>query len=209
MTTVSPSLYSLLVAALICWAMVGRGVELGRQSAENYDKVRKPSAASTGFQLAIFNPVQLFSEPCDVYGMRLNLPYGKNNALYGMDLGVVNQLMDEMRGIQIGLGNFSGAMYGVQLGGANGVMGEMVGWQISVVNVSKAVAAGLQTGAVNIGADYDGLQIGGFNFADNYTGVQIGVANVCNTLSGIQIGAFNFILNGQFLLFCPIVNGSF
>lgn len=210
MNAMRPLVFGSVAVLMLAWATGLAGAELGRDGVETYDKVRKPSAAATGFQLAIFNPVQLFSEPCDVYGLRLDLPYGKNNALNGLDLGVVNQLMDEMRGIQIGLGNISGPMYGMQLAGANVALGEMVGWQMGGLNASKTVAAGLQTGAVNIGAEYNGLQIGGFNFADEYSGVQIGVVNVCNTLTGgIQVGALNFILNGQYLLFCPVVNISF
>jgi len=209
MNGMRPLVFGSVAMLMMAWATGLAGAELGRHGAENFDKVRKPSAASTGFQLAIFNPVQLFSEPCDIYGLRLNLPYGKNNALYGMDIGAANQLMDEMRGVQIGLGNFTGPMYGMQLGGVNVAMGEMVGWQMGGLNASKASAAGLQTGLINIGADYEGLQIGGFNFADNYTGLQIGAINVCNTLAGIQIGALNFVLNGQYLLFCPVVNLSF
>lgn len=194
---------------LLTWAAGVDGVELGRQAPENFDKVRKPSAASTGFQLAIFNPVQLFAEPCDVYGLRLNLPYGKNCALYGLDLGVVNQLSDEMCGAQVGAANITAPMYGLQLGAANVALGEMVGWQLGAANAAQSVAAGLQTGAINLGGDYEGLQIGGFNFADDYAGLQIGVVNVCNSLTGVQVGALNFILHGQYLLFCPVVNLSF
>lgn len=197
------------MAALVGGADLAAGVELGRQSPENYDKTRKPSAASTGFQLAIFNPVQLFSAPCDVYGVRLDLPYGKNNLLYGFDLGIVNQLTDEMRGAQVGLGNISGPMYGMQMGGANLAFGETVGWQAGGLNAAKTSAGGLQTGVINIGAEFDGLQIGGFNFAEDYAGLQIGIINVCHTLTGVQIGALNFILNGQYLLFCPVINLSF
>ncbi|HQO41156.1 MAG TPA: hypothetical protein PK986_11850, partial [Spirochaetota bacterium] len=45
----------------------------------------------TPLQLALFNPVQIFDEKCNVYGLRLNLIYGVNSDLYGIDIGMVNK----------------------------------------------------------------------------------------------------------------------
>jgi hypothetical protein len=199
----------LLTTGLLGQMDLAGGAEIGRHDPDNFDKHRNPSALITGFQLALIHPVQLFSESCDVYGLRLDLLYGKNAALNGMDLGVVNQLRDDMCGVQIGAANFSGPMYGMQLGVLGVASGEMIGWQLSGVNISRTSAAGLQTGLVNVGGGYDGLQIGGFNYAEDYNGLQLGVINVCHSMSGVQIGALNFILNGPFLVFCPVFNFCF
>ncbi len=52
-------------------------------------KVEELSPDWTPFQLSIWNPVQLFDENRDVYGLRANLFYGKNRDVYGIDLGLL------------------------------------------------------------------------------------------------------------------------
>lgn len=44
----------------------------------------------TPLQLSVWNPVQLVPDDWDVWGLRLNLPYGMNRDLYGLDVGVFN-----------------------------------------------------------------------------------------------------------------------
>jgi hypothetical protein len=53
-------------------------------------------------QLALLNPVQIFPESTSIRGARLNLLYGANENLYGVDAGLINPVTDEVGGIQLG-----------------------------------------------------------------------------------------------------------
>lgn len=136
---------------------------------------------ATGLQLTLCNPLQIFPENYDVSGLRLNLIYGRNVNLQGLDLGIVN--------------NISGVVEGFQCGAVN-LAGDLNGLQIGAYNFAATTSRGFcQIGAVNIGQD-----IGG---------VQIGIFNLCNTMSGVQIGLLNFITQSDFVIFCPFINAQF
>jgi hypothetical protein len=133
-------------------------------------------------QLALFSPVQVFPPNYSITGIRLNLIYGKNTHVSGLDLGLVNRTT-------------SGQSMGI-------------GW--GVVNLTDANFTGLQGGWVNIvGGNFEGFQYGFFNQADYANGLQLGFVNYVRRLKGLQIGLVNFIKQGgQFPVF-PIVNWSF
>ncbi len=107
-----------------------------------------PPASRTYFQGAIFTPVQIYSESTDVRGFRINLPYGKNANVYGLDVGVVNQAKDRAGGLQVaGLANDTRELDGVQLG---------IGF-----NDARSRARGFQgAGFVNLAGELDGAQTG-------------------------------------------------
>lgn len=133
-------------------------------------------------QLSLFNPIQLFPEDNAITGLRLNLLYGKNNTVVGLDLGLVNQ-------------NTSGVSKGYQTGLVGLVDADFMGWQNNIVNIVKG--------------SFEGYQLGVVNHSDYASGVQLGLVNYARTLKGLQIGLVNIIgQGGQFPVF-PIVNWSF
>ena len=72
----------------------------------------------TPLQLSVLEPVQLFPEKFNVYGIRLNLAYGNNQNVSGLDIGGVNVVAQSQDGGQLGLINLSDD----SLGGCAGVM---------------------------------------------------------------------------------------
>lgn len=44
----------------------------------------------TPIQAAVWDPIQLFPERFDVYGLRCNLVYGSNQEVTGLDAGLIN-----------------------------------------------------------------------------------------------------------------------
>jgi hypothetical protein len=171
----------------------------------------------TPIQVSLWNPAQLFSENKDVYGLRLNLLYGKNQNLSGIDLGGYNAVEGVQEGAQLGLFNFSKDARGVNLGVLNYAFA-LKGIQMGGVNYSEADVSGVQTGLIlnssdllrgaqihagiigNVATDVSGGQVDlsvpllGFNYADSVEGIQVdafGFNFVSGTVWGIQIGPYN------------------
>ena len=139
-------------------------------------------AAEKPIQLSLFNPIQLFPEDNAITGLRLNLLYGKNTTVVGLDFGLINQ-------------NTSGSSKGYQTGLVGLVDADFVGWQNNIVNIVKG--------------NFEGYQLGVVNHSNYANGVQLGLVNYARTLKGLQIGLVNIIgQGGQFPIF-PIVNWSF
>jgi hypothetical protein len=133
-------------------------------------------------QLALVAPIQIFPESNSITGLRLNLLYGRNEKVTGIDLGLVNHTMSgESKGIQWGL-----------------------------VNITDADFTGLQDGWANVTkGNFEGLQWGVVNYANHANGLMVGLVNYAMTMKGLQIGLVNIIRQGgQFPVF-PIVNWSF
>ena len=101
----------------------------------------------TPVQVALWNPVQLFSEDKDVYGFRLNFLYGKNQNLSGIDFGGYNAVDGIQKGLQFGLFNFSKDARGIDFGLLNYSFA-LKGIQMGVVNYSEADISGVQTGII-------------------------------------------------------------
>ncbi len=139
-------------------------------------------AQSKPVQLALFNPIQLFSENTSIAGVRLTLLYGKNTSVSGVDFGLVNHTTS----------------------------GTSLGWQEGIVGLNEANFVGLQSCGVNFNkGNAEGVQIGLVNHAGSMNGLQLGVVNHAGTMKGLQIGLINIIKSGgQFPVF-PIVNWSF
>jgi len=133
-------------------------------------------------QLALFSPVQIFPPSTPITGVRLNLIYGRNVSMSGLDVGLINHIGDQ-RSV--------GAQFG--LVGIN--EGDYVGWQSNWININKG--------------DFEGFQYGFVNSSNHASGLQLGFVNYARTLNGLQIGLVNVIKQGgQFPVF-PIVNWSF
>ena len=133
-------------------------------------------------QIAIVTPAQIFPEEDPISGIRLNLIYGRNVSVTGLDLGLINHTT-------------TGKSMGIQFGIIGLVDSDFVGWQDNWVNVTKGRFEGFQWGAVNYSTDTRGFQLGLVNYAQTMNGLQIGIVNIIR-----QGGAFPVF---------PIVNWSF
>jgi hypothetical protein len=138
-------------------------------------------AETRPFQLALFNPVQIFPARYGIKGLRIDLLYGKNASLTGVDLGLVNHVT----------GSETGFTYGL----VSVVEGNFTGWQDNVVNVTQQHFEGFQSGFVNVSEDASGFMLG--------------IVNYAGTLNGLQIGLVNVISKGGAFPVFPIVNWSF
>jgi len=145
-------------------------------------------------QLALLNPVQLFSDTDAIRGVRFSLLYGKNTAVSGFDLGLVNHTTDAFRG--------------VQFGGVGVSNGDFTGWQNNWVNVVQGAFEGLQIGVVSTAETGRGVQWSGVNHSRNFRGLQVAVVNYARQLDGVQIGLINIIREGGMFPVFPIVNWS-
>ena len=94
-------------------------------------------------------PIQLPSPSHSVFGAMLNLGYGQLDNLTLLDVGIVNNVTDNMVGLELGAVNLAGACFGAQLG---------------VVNVASETF-GVQVGALNFTGDLHGVQLGVLNFS--------------------------------------------
>ncbi len=133
-------------------------------------------------QLALFNPIQIVPEGQAISGIRLNLIYGKNTSVTGVDFGLVNHTT-------------SGHSQGLQFGFVGYNEADFTGWMEHAVNITQ-------------GKD-TGVQFGIFNHARRMEGVQIGLVNHAESLHGLQIGLVNVIDSGGAFPVLPIVNWSF
>lgn len=139
-------------------------------------------AQNRPIQLALVTPIQIFPEDDSITGVRLNLLYGRNVSVSGLDLGLVNHTTTGM---------FKGWQHGL-VGIADT---DFMGWQDCGVNITNGRCEGLQWGVVN--------------YANEMSGFQLGLVNYARSMKGLQVGLVNIIRQGgQFPVF-PIVNWSF
>ena len=128
-------------------------------------------------QLSLFCPLQLLPHDFDVYGLRLTFPYGINNTVYGLDLGVWNQLRGDLYGIGFAglVSDRQGSLYGVNTGGiVNITHGDDVGLSMAgVYNDVRGTSKGLQCAIAFASAKkVEGVQLAVFNYCEDMTGVQ-------------------------------------
>jgi hypothetical protein len=168
-------------------------------------------ASFTPFQLGLYSPFQLFCYDATVYGARLNLFYGKNAALYGLDagmfnnsgrfggieIGAYNRIAEYGYGVQAGLVNYNKSFSGIQLG----LLGQLnesdfTGLNLATVALTRGDVNGLQLGLLcNYGDEFLLPQLsGGVNIADS-TMMQIsGLGNLAMVnMYGPQVSTgFNY-----------------
>lgn len=148
----------------------------------------------TPFQLGIWGPdAQLCEQGTPVWGLRLNLAKSVNDAVFGLDLGLVSRI-GQADAISLNLVNGAVALKGAQVGIYNTVSRDAVGIQFGFYNVDESSFAGAQLGLVNV--------------AQSVGGCQIGLFNHCISMSGVQVGLINIIEDAE-VPFFPIVNASF
>ena len=161
-------------------------------------------------QIALVTPIQIFPETDTVVGVRLNVIYGRNASVIGLDVGIANHTTT---------GPFKGLQFGI-VGIADS---KFIGWQYNWVNITKDRFEGFQSGIVNLVGDgggfqyaavnhareMKGFQLGIVNYAEQMGGFQLGLVNYARRTSGLQIGLLNIIREGGTFPFFPIVNWSF
>jgi len=182
------------------------------------------SAESTPIQLSLLHPVQVFSKETKVQGLRINLLYGVNDEMTGIDLGVINRTTGPTQGLQLGLFPFGGInitedLHGLQFagfwGGVNLAYGNVSGLQLAgiLAGFNKANDLnGIQIAGiigVNLAKDTNGAQISTlYNQANEIRGFQLALVNVCEKMEGVQIGLANIIKDSS-PAFLPIINARF
>jgi hypothetical protein len=139
-------------------------------------------AGEKAIQLALFTPVQIFSEDYDIKGVRWNIIYGRNSSVTGLDFGIANHTVGK----------------------------ESVGVQFGLVGIAEAGFTGWHANSVNlVYKEFEGFQFGFVNYSDSVNGFQLGVVNYARKMYGLQIGLINIIKTGGAFPVFPIVNWSF
>ncbi|AOP34212.1 hypothetical protein A0128_10350 [Leptospira tipperaryensis] len=121
---------------------------------------------------------------------RLNLIYGEVKTLAGINVGLLNEVQENLYGAQLGIVNFSeGKTYGFQVAIVNAAKNKGFGIQAGIVNSTNGDSKGIQAGIINLGGDKQGydLTIGVGNYKTS--GLMIGVTNLSS--QGINLGALN------------------
>lgn len=139
---------------------------------------------STPLQLSLYCPIQMVPEDNDVYGLRLNLPYGVNHSVYGLDIGLWNTTTGDQYGFQVGaIGVYrEGRTFGWNFAGiVNLSSGNETGVSFAgIYNQSEGKVTGLQFGGIASKAKHvRGLQFGLVNYSEDITGIQLGLVNIC------------------------------
>ena len=138
-------------------------------------------------------------DDADVQGIRVNLLYGVNQNMTGLDLGLINHTRGHMTGAGFGLVNVAdGGFTGWQSGAVNVAGGQFTGLQWSpwtVLSLANFVEAG------------EGAQIAiAFNRAQNLRGFQLALVNVAEDMYGVQVGLINIIRSKPDFWILPLFN---
>jgi len=152
-------------------------------------------------QVSLWPPIQLVSEESSVCGLRLDLGWGENRNVAGLDLGIANGA-ESIKGIEIGVFNRVHAAdqsdsWGFQLAVLNDTDNtRYTGVQLGLVfNSNTGDVNGLQIAIGNTARDMDGIQISLGNSANNVDGAQLSVVNSARDVHGVQLAAFNIANN--------------
>ena len=130
----------------------------------------------------------------DVAGLRLNLPYSYNDAVTGVDLGLLGS---------------STYMWGLQVNLLSNIVRDRAGvLQVGLYNDVGGMMTGMQAGLWCNTRCGEGGQGGLLNTRDEFYGVQLGLVNRANYLYGFQIGAIN-VIRGSKVPFMPFLNIGF
>jgi hypothetical protein len=151
---------------------------------------------TAAFQLALINPIQLRDESLSILILRLNLIYGRNVSVHGLDLGLINH-------------STGGTSVGLQYGFVGYVEGSFVGWQNNVIDIVKERFTGLQSGFYNQMGQGEAVQYGAFNVATSISGLQLGFINYTKNMYGLQLGLLNIISEKDKLPVLPLINWNF
>lgn len=158
---------------------------------------------------------ELFQED-ETNNVSINILWGKNKNLEGLEIGLVNSIENNVKGAQIsGLGNtVGGQVVGSQLtAGLNYTQGKMTGFQgaglgnialeeskltqvAGLFNYSQKSVSVQVSNFINIAEEVEYGQIAMVNKATTVQGFQIGLINVADTVQGVSIGLLNLVESG-------------
>ncbi len=152
----------------------------------------------TPLQLSFWDPIQLFPENFNIYGIRMNLPYGSNQNVTGIDIGGMNVTIQGQTGGQLGLMNLSEDSWG----GCGGVMNytnNLHGVQFGLLNTAQKFSTGVQVaGLMNLSDHVKGVQLhcvvfgNGAVQVDGAQLVLLAGYNLTDDLNGLQMAMFGF-----------------
>jgi len=165
------------------------------------------------FAAALVPAVQTPMSDVTISLARFSLLYGCHQNVYGLDFGVVGNIVtDDFVGFAFsGVFNYVGrSRSSFQLAGLLNRCGEdFAGLQMSLgANYTGQDFAGLQLGCVNIAERMVGMQFAVLNKARRGTGFQLGGVNVAEQFTGVQIGIINLNLDSSVPM-SPIFNCYF
>lgn len=178
--------------------------------AEGADARKRPSPAG----LALLDVLQFPQPDVDILGLRLNIIYGRNANVQGIDIGAFGSGVEgSLFGLQTsGILNDVGSSNGsLQIAGIVNICAEdFYGGQISGIANSTAQALyGGQVSVFNAAQTMYGTQIGVINKCGETQGLQIGLINTAEKAGGLfQIGLINVIKSNKNKFF-PIINLGF
>ena len=131
----------------VALAMVGASMAATVAVKDTRNTSDSPAWAPIGLSLLSY-PMQIPTVEHSVFGAMMNIGYGRMDNVYPLEVGLFNQVLGTMGGIQVGASNFTEDVYGIQLGIAN-ISSEAYGIQLGLVNVANHLH-GLQLGLINV-----------------------------------------------------------
>lgn len=150
-------------------------------------------------------------------------PNNNIDEIVGLDLGI-GSAAEHVSGVQLDFiyANARNDFDGIQWAWILGVTPEFKGWQgalitladqftglqSGLVNLNKQGFTGVQWGLGNASDTFTGVQLGFVNYAKSVNGLQFGVINYTEDIYGLQIGLANIARNGWFPAMI-LVNGRF
>jgi hypothetical protein len=157
----------------------------------------RAQTAERPIQISLVNPVQIYDEDTSIRGLRVNILYGRNRDMKGVDIGfIAGHTTGDGKGVQWNLVNITDGMFtGFQWGAVNLIGGQSTAFQLGWFNRTQAPSESFQWGLVNVAEDMSGFQLGFVNFA--------------RQMHGLQIGLVNIIQSKEKLPVFPIVNWSY
>ena len=187
-------LRALVAVVLLADANAALAQEAPPADTSGWDRAVSP------LQLALYEPIQVFSPATRVRGMRFNLVYGEQGSVWGIDSGLTNKTTADMIGMQHGLVNWNHDVTGFQTGALNWGTGNFVGSQIGAINLTEDDEESLQVGMrVNVIFGYTprlwGLDAGLLNMTSlEMRGIQTGLMNTSlGDARGLQLGGANWV----------------
>lgn len=165
------------------------------------------------FAAAVVPALQTPDAEEDVALLRVSLVCGQHRSVYGLDFGVIGNIVDEeFIGCGIAMifnwtGNSRSAFQFA--GGVNRSLRDFEGLQMALLlNDVERRLVGLQIGLANVVDEVVGMQLGGFNKIRIGSGFQLGGVNVAEQFTGVQIGLLNLNLDSSVPL-SPVFNCRF
>ena len=153
------------------------------------------------FLFSIIAPMAIPMDADNVNGLRLNLIYGSNKNVAGVDFGLIQQITGKGDGTQIGALNIAESMDGPQFGIIGNTAKDIYGPQIAVGGNNADKITGAQLSILfNYAAELGELQFGIINRTLKLGGVQVGLFNFADKSGGTQVGLLNFA-NGKMIPF--------